>query len=32
MLQILVDTGASDNFLKVEAAEKLGIPFQKETG
>ncbi|KAF2311254.1 hypothetical protein GH714_021196 [Hevea brasiliensis] len=28
----LMDTGASNNFLKVEEAKRLGIPYERETG
>ncbi|KAF2282386.1 hypothetical protein GH714_043959 [Hevea brasiliensis] len=31
-IQALVDTGASDNFLKLEEAQKLGITFSGKAG
>ncbi|KAF2315658.1 hypothetical protein GH714_040180 [Hevea brasiliensis] len=31
-VQALVDTGATDNFLRLEEAQKLGVAFQRQTG
>ncbi|KAF2318953.1 hypothetical protein GH714_011949 [Hevea brasiliensis] len=31
VVQALVDTGATDNFLRLEEAQKLGIAFQRQT-